>query len=67
MADETGFVIDEVPGSDQYTWTLLDRGEVMALAPRAYDTMEEVQMATATMKLAAREAEVPSEQVKIID
>mgnify|MGYP002338706061 CR=1 FL=1 len=55
------FVIDEVPGSDQYTWCLLGtHGEVLARAPQAYDTREEAQVAIASVRLAARESEVPT-------
>jgi uncharacterized protein YegP (UPF0339 family) len=60
--DQSGFVIDEVPGSDdpRFTWCLLDRrGDVLARAPRAYETRQEAQVAIAEVKLAARESDVP--------
>jgi len=60
VSADTDFVIDEVPGSDQYTWTLLGaRGETLARAPHAYDTPQEAQVAIAEVKLATRESGVP--------
>jgi len=63
--DGPGFVIDEVPGGDstepRYTWCLLDRrGDVLARAPEAYGTREEVQVAIAKVKLCARSSDVPT-------
>ncbi len=57
---ETGFVIDEVPGAKGYTWTLLDhRGDVLARAGRAYETIEDTQIAIAETQIACRDHEVP--------
>lgn len=57
---ESGFVIEEVPGGDQWMWVLLGaRGEVLARAPHAYDTRQDAQVAVAEVKLAARESGVP--------
>ncbi len=56
-----GFVIDEVPGSDEYTWALLNgRGKTLARAPHGYDTVEDAQVDIAAVKMAAREHEVPT-------
>jgi len=59
-SNQSGFVIDKVPLGG-YTWCLLDRhGDVLARAPRAYDTEQEAQIAIAEMKIGAREGEVPT-------
>jgi len=65
--NRSGFVIDEVPGSDQYTWTLLGtRGETLARAPKAYDTRQEAQVAIAEVKVGARTSEVPTHSEQTI-
>jgi hypothetical protein len=59
-SNQSGFVIDNVPGGG-HTWCLLDRhGDVLARAPRAYDTEQKAQIAIAEMKIGAREGEVPT-------
>ncbi|WP_103030012.1 DUF1508 domain-containing protein [Salinibacter altiplanensis] len=48
-------------GASQWTWTLVGpRGDTLARAGRAYPTREDAQVAVASVKIAAREHDVPT-------
>lgn len=65
-----GFYIDRVPGAEmsgskqgspQWMWTLVGpQGETLARSGRAYPTKEDAQVAVASVKIAAREHQVPT-------
>jgi len=61
---ETGFVIDQID-EDTWTWSLLGPNEeVLARCGKGFATKEDAQVAIVSVKIAAREHEVPADPVK---